>query len=112
MVSELDGCIREVELLEIKEGTTGLTDRERERERKREREDRGDEIMRDLQGRGDMLDEEYECDFRTLYEVTIMAMKGKLLGRQFRNEKEKGKAKKDVLDRREVVAQLFGRESE
>jgi exonuclease III len=110
MVSELDGCIREVELLEIKEGTIGLTDQERVR--KREREDRGDEIMRYLQGRGDMLDEEYECDFRTLYEITIMAMKGKLLGRQVRNEREKGKAKKDVLDRREVIAQLFGRESE
>jgi hypothetical protein len=45
MVSELDGCIREVELLEIKEGTIGLTDLERDR--KIEREYRGEEIMRE-----------------------------------------------------------------
>jgi hypothetical protein len=69
------------------------------------------ELETQIKNMGHILDTEYTCDYRTLYEVAIMNIKGRLLAKQVRDIKEKNRGKKDLIKRLEVIEGIEGKYS-
>jgi hypothetical protein len=59
----------------------------------------------------EMLGWEYTCNFRVLYEVTLMSIKNRLLAKQIRDIKEEKQHKMDIIKRLEVLEWITGKDS-
>jgi Reverse transcriptase (RNA-dependent DNA polymerase) len=109
LIYEIERLIREIELLKILEREYIGHPQQRGRIEERRR-DLGPLMVR-LARHTNTIEEEFTCDYRNLYEVVIMAIKGRLLAKQTRDRREKNKIKRDILDRRETIRILNGKDS-
>ena len=71
-------------------------------------------IINNMPEETDMLDREFICDFRTLYEVLIMGIKNRLLGipLQADNKRREVREKRTILEMQQFYEELEGKDSE
>jgi hypothetical protein len=109
-IGEIERRLRENELLDIIKNTIRrLMDAENERIEVNKGEIEWN--IAALLSVREMLGWEYTCNFRTLYEVTLMGIKNRLMAKQIRDIKEEKQQKMDIIKRLEVLEWVAGKES-
>jgi exonuclease III len=110
LIRDIDIKFREIEIMEIMRGNFALNENQIEELDRKRVEVRN--LEEQLINKGSLLDQHYTCNFRTLYEVTMMNIKGKLLAKQTRDIKEKNRSKRDLIKRLEIIEKAEGKYSD
>ena len=71
-----------------------------------------EELLGGLPGIVDLMEMDFTCDYRKLYEVLIMGIKNRLLGIQVNNKNRESREKRQLQEMKNMYDELEGKNSE
>ena len=68
-----------------------------------------EELLGELPGIAELIEMEFTCDYRNLYEVLIMGIKNRLLGIQVNNKNRESREKRQLQEMKTMYEELEGK---